>query len=133
MYSFNIFYANQFVALLLGIDQFIFEIKAKEERALQKKLNEVAKEYNTEEGVEEVVQEETPLVQEQEEIFLSENALSCIIKCIDLFSKPMIHPHILFDILMKQYSNRFIGALCYNFFSLSLKVTEDLLWLRAMT
>ena len=69
------------------------EIKSKEESEVQ-----VVEVNDLDKGLEEpIVEEPSEAERSQDEIFfLSESAVTCIVKCMELFNKPMIHPHILY-------------------------------------
>jgi len=84
--------------LLLTTDQLFSEIKSKEEVIPPKE--EIHEEGEHDEMKEVSPEEEDDNSTVHHEAFLSENILSCIIKCTELFSTPMIHSHILYILLI---------------------------------
>ena len=88
---------NNYLALLLATDQLLSEIKSKEVVTSHK---EEPQEHGELDEMKEVSpEEEDDNSTIQNDSTLSDNILSCIVKCTELFNKPMIHSHILYPFL----------------------------------
>ena len=88
---------NNYLALLLATDQLLSEIKSKEVVSSHK---EEPQEHGELDEMKEVSpEEEDDNSTIQNDSTLSDNILSCIVKCTELFNKPMIHSHILYPFL----------------------------------
>lgn len=79
--------------MLLAIDQLISEIKSKEEIVAPKEKLQEEGEHNEMKEVSPEEEDDNSSI--QNDAFLTDNILSCVINCMELFSKPMIHHHIL--------------------------------------
>ena len=83
-----------YTSLLLATDQFVAELKVKEEAEQRRERATIQTEENENEMKEVSPEEEVDSSVVLNEFTLSENALNAIVRGTELFSKPMIHPHL---------------------------------------